>query len=76
MWIALQQSIKEGKEWFMAHMQFAAGLAAKMAICQSQLPGYDQQIHIIYLANDVLLKRYKELLSDYKASYNARMQRG
>ncbi len=41
----------------MGHIQYAAGLAAKMALHQSQLQSYDQQIHIIYLANDVLLKR-------------------
>lgn len=63
----LQQSIKEGKEWFMAHLQHAPGLAAKMAIRQSQLPSYDQQIHVIYLANDVLLKRW-DLLRAYQRS--------
>lgn len=35
----------------------AAGLAAKMAIHQERLPGYEQQLHVLYLANDVLLKR-------------------
>ena len=47
----------------MAHMEHAPGLAAKMAMRQSQLPGYEQQIHIIYLANDVLLKRCNKFFS-------------
>lgn len=56
----MQQSIKDSKEWFFVHANFASGLAAKMAIHQSSLPSYDQQIHVIYLANDVLLKRWAD----------------
>ena len=55
--IKLQGSIKESKEWFMACAQHAYGLAAMMALHQQQLPSYEQQLHVIYLANDVLLKR-------------------
>ena len=54
----MQQSIKDSKEWFMAHADLAHGLAAKMALHQARLPSYEQQIHVIYLANDVLLKRW------------------
>lgn len=41
----------------MACIQHAEGLAAQMALHQQQLPAYEQQLHIIFLANDVLLKR-------------------
>ena len=41
----------------MARADFAAGLAARMAVHQHTLPTYEQQICVIYLANDVLLKR-------------------
>lgn len=41
----------------MTHVQSAVGLAAQMALHQQQLQSYDQHIHVIYLANDVLLKR-------------------
>lgn len=41
----------------MAHAQFSGGLAVRMLHHQQQLPTYEQQLHVIYLANDVLLKR-------------------
>ena len=54
-----QESIKASKDWFMACAPHAAGLAAQMAeYCgQGALP-YDKLLHVIYLANDVLLKGY------------------
>lgn len=54
---AVQESIRQSKEWFMACAPHAMGLAAKMALHMRQLPTYEQQLHVIYLANDVLLKR-------------------
>ena len=41
----------------MASVAHAGGLAAMMAAHQQRLPSYEQQLHVIYLANDVLLKR-------------------
>ena len=55
--LLLQDSIKTGKEWFMASIAYAPGLAACMARHQASLPGYEAQLHLLYLANDVLLKR-------------------
>ena len=41
----------------MASVAYVDGLAAMMATHQQSLPSYDKQLHTIYLANDVLLKR-------------------
>ena len=57
----LQESIKASREWFIACQSHAAGLAVRMASHMSQLPTYDQQLHIIYLANDILVKRQGHL---------------
>ena len=46
----------------MASIAHAPGLAACMARHQASLPGYEAQLHILYLANDVLLKRYAALM--------------
>ena len=60
-WAAcLQDSIKTSKEWFMACVAHVDGLAAKMAAHQQTLPDYEKQLHVIYLANDVLLKRWAQ----------------
>lgn len=40
----------------MACAMHAAGMAAQMADHLSKAPTYDSQLHVIYLANDVLLK--------------------
>ena len=53
----MQESIKTSKEWFMASVAHADGLAAMMDTHLHSLPTYDKQLHVIYLANDVLLKR-------------------
>ena len=55
--LLLQDSIKTSKEWFMASVAHVDGLAAKMAAHLQTLASYEKQLHIIYLANDVLLKR-------------------
>ena len=46
----------------MASIAHAPGLAACMARHQASLPGYEAQLHILYLANDVLLKRCAALM--------------
>ncbi|KAK9788438.1 hypothetical protein WJX73_005625 [Symbiochloris irregularis] len=51
-----RESIKTSKEWFMASVAHVEGLAVKMATHLQSLPSYDKQLHVIYLANDVLLK--------------------
>ena len=53
----MQDSIKAGKEWFLASSSHALGLAACMARHQANLSSYDKQLHVLFLANDVLLKR-------------------
>ena len=52
----LQESIKASKEWFMACEPHAAGMAAQMADFLSHAPTHEQRLHVLYLANDVLLK--------------------
>ena len=55
--LPLQESIKASKDWFMACAPHASGLAAKMAeACGQAATPYDKALHVIYLANDVLLK--------------------
>ncbi|KAK9809045.1 hypothetical protein WJX72_008362 [[Myrmecia] bisecta] len=51
-----KESIKSSTEWFMACKPYAAGLAAMMGMHLSQSDSYDHQLHVIYLANDLLLK--------------------
>lgn len=41
----------------MKGLPFAAGLAKAMARRVVRLNDYDRQLHIIYLANDILFKR-------------------
>lgn len=53
---AFQESIKASKEWFMACEPHAAGMAAQMAEFLSHAPTHEQRLHVLYLANDVLLK--------------------
>ena len=52
----VQESIKASKEWFMACEPHAAGMAAQMAEFLSHAPTHEQRLHVLYLANDVLLK--------------------
>ena len=51
-----QESIKASKEWFMACEPHAPGMAAQMAEFLSHAPTHEQRLHVLYLANDVLLK--------------------
>ena len=58
---AAQESIKASKEWFMACEPHAAGMAAQMADFLCNAPTHDQRLHVLYLANDILLKGYRYL---------------
>lgn len=51
-----RDSIKTSKEWVMASVAHIDGLAVNMAAHQQTLSSYEKQLHVIYLANDVLLK--------------------
>lgn len=42
----------------MACEPHAAGMAAQMADFLSNAPTHEQRLHVLYLANDVLLKGY------------------
>lgn len=52
-----QESIKQSQQWFMACLPYAPGMAAALALHVRNLPDYDKQLHVLYLANDILLKR-------------------
>lgn len=51
-----QESIRASKDWFMACAPHAAGMAAMMGERLPKAGSYDDQLHVIYLANDILLK--------------------
>ena len=51
-----QDSIKSSQQWFMACAGYAAGLVRLMARRLVSLGDYDKQLHIVYLANDILFK--------------------
>jgi hypothetical protein len=69
----MQESIKASKDWFMACAAHAAGMAAQMAEHLGALPGYDSQLHVIYLANDVLLAGWVTLHSRQRPLTQARL---
>jgi hypothetical protein len=55
----VQESIKSSQQWFTACQpvqQYAYGLVALMARRLISLIEYEKQLHIIYLANDILFK--------------------
>lgn len=52
-----KDSIKSSQQWFLACSPYASGMAAMMAERMLQLQDYEHQLHIIYLANDILFKR-------------------
>ena len=41
----------------MACLPYAPAMAAALALHVRNLPDYDKQLHVLYLANDILLKR-------------------
>ena len=53
----LQDSIKQSQQWFLACTPFASRMAAKMAQQVRQLSDHTRQLHVLYMANDILLKR-------------------
>ena len=54
--LRLQESIHSAASWFLAAQQHAAGLAAQMASHAASITEYSKQLHMVYLANDILLK--------------------
>jgi len=52
-----QESIKASRDWFLACAPHAGGMAARMAQALAAQPAHDRQLHLIYLANDILLTR-------------------
>ncbi len=59
---AAQESIKSSQSWFMACAAYADGMALAMARRALALPDFDRILHLIYMANDILVKRYACLL--------------
>ena len=53
-----KESIKGGKTWFMQRSPFASALAEALRDRIFSLDDSDRQLHIIYLANDILFDRY------------------
>jgi hypothetical protein len=51
-----QESISASQQWFMACARFAPGMARMMAERAAVSRDADKQLHIIYLANDILFK--------------------
>eukprot|EP00955_Chlamydomonas_euryale_P103894 365530-Chlamydomonas_euryale.AAC.31 len=58
-----KDSIKSSQQWFMSCTPHAAGMAHLMARRLVGLPEYDKQLHIIYLANDILCKTKVRLMA-------------
>ena len=52
-----QDSIKASQQWFMACAAHAGGMARMMARRAVALRDFDKQLHLVYLANDILFKR-------------------
>ncbi|KAL4428605.1 hypothetical protein ABPG77_008917 [Micractinium sp. CCAP 211/92] len=51
-----RDSIRNSQQWFMACAPYAAGMAAMMLQQVLHLTDYQKQLHVIYLANDILFK--------------------
>ncbi|MEW5316306.1 MAG: hypothetical protein WDW38_007685 [Sanguina aurantia] len=51
-----KDSIKTSQHWFMNNVAHADGLAQVIAQRMVALPEYDKQLHLVYLANDILFK--------------------
>lgn len=51
-----RDSIRNSQQWFMACAPYAAGMAAMMMQQVLHLADYQRQLHVIYLANDILFK--------------------
>ncbi|DBB16897.1 TPA: hypothetical protein ACH3X3_015132 [Trebouxia sp. C0006] len=55
-----KDSIKQSQQWFMACLPYAPGMAAALALHVRNMPDYEKQLHVLYLANDILLKRLSQ----------------
>lgn len=53
---AMQESIKSASAWFLTAPHMAGGLGAQMATHAAGLADYKARLHVLYLANDILLK--------------------
>ena len=73
---AIQESIKASKEWFMACEPHAAGMAAQMADFLGSAPTHDQRLHVLYLANDILLKGCNSFLCARPGVHEHNLLRG
>ncbi|KAL4434358.1 hypothetical protein ABPG75_000799 [Micractinium tetrahymenae] len=51
-----RDSIRNSQQWFMACAPYAAGMAAMMLQHVLHLADYQKQLHVVYLANDILFK--------------------
>lgn len=49
----MQESIKASSSWFLACAMHAAGMAAMILHRAQQLTGFEQQLHLIFLVNDI-----------------------
>jgi len=66
-----KESIKGAKTWFMQRSPFAPALAEALRDRIFSLDDSERQLHIIYLANDILFDRYgstSALLSELTAT--------
>ena len=55
--LCAQESIKSSQQWFIAcGPSHAPALVALLARRLMALPSYDKQLHVVYLANDILFK--------------------
>lgn len=54
--VATQESIKSASAWFLTAPHMAGGLGAQMATHAAGLADYKARLHVLYLANDILLK--------------------
>lgn len=57
-----KESIKGAKNWFMQRSPFAPALAEALRDRMFVLDDSERQLHIIYLANDILFDRYHSMV--------------
>jgi hypothetical protein len=56
----LQDSIKASQSWFMACAPYAAGMAYMIANRAANTTDFDKNLHLVYLANDILFKAHTQ----------------
>lgn len=52
----VQESVKSAAAWFLTAPHMAGGLSAQMVAHAEGLQEYKGRLHVLYLANDILLK--------------------